>query len=374
MFEELTTDDVALALDEVVALLGVSEEVPCQDLVEFVRRNDAQGCVQGIADRLRLPIRISLSYVSRDSVDGFRTTALAQTGGGTQGITAQVEMPQSLPMFGTSGLEGYLVRVRASENCDRQPAVFITIMLHELSHVLLATLLSPRKDSELHTDLVPIALGFRDILRQGRKVSRSTQIGNQIHTATTTYGYLTDHQFDFACDRVAGMLKSHRAAKSRLEGLVARTQLSLRATTSMLEELHRCLEYLDGHPVQKMRQDDARRVVQMHAGDYGKDWESGIMSARASAEEAKEATRAVSCYTRGVVERMQESVRELELSCDELGPVHETIAQDVRLLRRYLPTFLRLRSWVAVTCRRFLLRCLPMFQRLRSWVAMTRGM
>jgi hypothetical protein len=103
MFDRLTNDDISNALAELIACCGVKEEMPSDDLVTLLRKKDTQGCVQEIATRLDLPVRIVLSYVPRDfrpgASNGFRTEALARTdwtGHGIEGITAQVSVPQHL--------------------------------------------------------------------------------------------------------------------------------------------------------------------------------------------------------------------------------------------------------------------------------------
>lgn len=74
-------------------------------------------------------------------------------------------------------------------------------MAHELSHVLLDSLRHPDRDSELHTDLVPLVLGFRACVRTGRKEVQSTMANDgRLQTQTSIYGYLTDKQFEYACD------------------------------------------------------------------------------------------------------------------------------------------------------------------------------
>jgi len=220
MFKKLTNKDISAAIDKLIAYLGVKEEIPSSDFLKLLRDKNAQGCVQEIAIRLGLPIRINLSYVGKDfradNTNVFHTSAIAQTdwrGRGIESITAQVSIPPNLPMFGSSGLQGYPIQVRISESCHEHPETFVAIMAHELSHVLLASLWLPEKDSELHTDLVPIILGFREIVRRGRKIVQSTISGDTTTTQTTTYGYLTDSQHDFVCRYVIDILKTYQSKK-----------------------------------------------------------------------------------------------------------------------------------------------------------------
>ncbi len=203
MYEGLSNDDISNALAELITCFGVKEEMPFHDLVTLLRKKDTGGCVQEIATRLGLPVRISLSYVPKDfrprTSNRFRTSALARTdwtGRGIEGITAQVSIPQHLPMFGSSGLHGFPIRVRVSENCHAYPDTFVAIMTHELSHVLLASLWSPHKDSELHTDLVPILLGFLTLFGEGERQLTARQAATRqqharLHTVISQMHNLT---------------------------------------------------------------------------------------------------------------------------------------------------------------------------------------
>lgn len=115
MFEELSNDDVSKALSELVNRFGVKEDIPLDSLCVFLRNKDAQGCIQKIANLFDLPIRINLSFIPKDFkpgyANGFRSTSLVKTdwtGRGSESIIAQVTIPESLPMFGTAELRGYL--------------------------------------------------------------------------------------------------------------------------------------------------------------------------------------------------------------------------------------------------------------------------
>ncbi|MBT9156825.1 MAG: hypothetical protein DDT37_01816 [Firmicutes bacterium] len=351
MFETLSNDDISSALDELIACLGVKEEMPFHDLLALLRKKDTEGCVREIATRLGLPIRISLSYVPKDfrpgSADGFRTSALARTdwtGHGIEGITAQVAIPQNLPMFGTSGLQGYPIRVRVSENCLEHPQTFVAVMAHEVSHVLLASLYHSKKDSELHADLVPVILGFRGVVRQGRALVQSSTNGNVTTTQTTTYGYLTDSQFDFSCNHVSAIVERYQRNKGRLLELIGQLHHKLHTATRHLTTFRDYLAYLDTHAAGKMRQADARRVVQCHACDYTRDWEIGITKALTSVDNAERFLRPLNHYTTSAVERIQDHGRSLELATGTLDSVIEGIGGDLRTLGRYISLLYRLRN------------------------------
>jgi len=350
MFDRLSNDEITNALDELITCLGVKEEMASHDLVALLRKKDTERCVQEIATRLGLPIRINLSYVPKDFKPGntnrFRSSALAQTdwtGRGIEGITAQVSIPQHLPMFGTSGLQGYPIQVRVSENCHAHPDTFVAIMAHELSHVLLASLWSTHKDSELHTDLVPIILGFRDVVRRGRKTIESTTSGNTTTTQTTTYGYLTDSQFEFACNYVTGLIHRHSHDKKLLLKVVEQVQRKLSKATRSLATFRDYFRYLDTHPPERMRKEHAERVVQLHGQDYSLEWESRITAVRKSMKIAEAFVRPLNHYRTSAVEHLKTHIRVLEVASEELDQITEAITKDERILRKYVGFIYRLR-------------------------------
>jgi hypothetical protein len=342
MFDRLSNNEIATALDELIAILGVEDEMVSDDLISLLQNKDTKGCVQEIAARLGLPIRIDLSYVPKDFKPGnknrFRSSALAQTdetGRGIEGITAQVSIPQHLPMFGTSGLQGYPIQVRVSENCHEWPGTFVTVMVHELSHVLLASLGSIHKNSELHVDLVPIILGFRDVVRGGRKTTQSTTSGDTITTQTTTYGYLTDSQFEFACNYVYELLDHHSHEKERLLELVRQLQLALNKATQSLSAFRDSFRYLDSHPPKKMSKEHAERVVQLHGRDYTLEWEERIEGVRKIMKNAKTFVQPLYHYWTNTVEHIKTHIRVLEAASKELNQIIEATVKDENILRKY---------------------------------------
>lgn len=351
MFEKLSTGDISIAVDELIGCLGIKEETACLDLLALLGKRDTQRCVQEIAVRLGLPIRISLSYVPKEfrpaGAGGFQSSSLSRTdwtGHGVDGITAQVSIPNSLPLFGSSSLAGYPISVRVSENCFERPETFVAVMAHELSHVLLRSLCHPNKDSELHTDLVPILLGFRDCVRRGRKNIQHTTTAGRTTTHTTTYGYLTDQQFEFACNKVTGILKPHECDKQHLLALTKDVHRKLHRVKKGLASFRDCLLYLDTHLTANIREKDAHRIVQFHMWGYTRDWESSITQAGIDLEVTVAFVRTLNHYTSSTIEQLKERTLSLDLQSERLDQLEEAIARDVKTLRRHVGLIFRLRS------------------------------
>jgi hypothetical protein len=319
-------------------------------LLALLEKKDTQGCVQEIATRLGLPIRISLSHVPKDfspTGTGFQSNSLSRTdwsGHGVEGITAQVSIPSSLPLFGSSSLSGYPVSVRVSENCFDRPETFVAIMAHELSHVLLRSLRHPHEDSELHTDLVPILLGFRGFVRKGRKNIQRTSTNGRTTTHTTTYGYLTDEQFGFACSKVLGILQRYESAKGRLLALIRQVECQLQRANEELVSFRTYLQYLDTHLSARIRAEDTHRIVQFHTWGYTRDWVIGITRAKIKLDQTGAFVQTLNHYTSSAIEKLEEQTSSLNLESKRLDQSGEAIAKDVKILRRNVGLIFRLRS------------------------------
>jgi hypothetical protein len=217
-------------------------------------------------------------------------------------------------------------------------------MAHELSHVLLASLWSPHKDSELHTDLVPIILGFREVVRRGRKIIESTTSGNTTTTHTTTYGYLTDTQFEFACNYVKERLRHHASEKSHLLTLVEQVQRKIRKAARSLATFRDYFNYLDNRRPKRMKKEHSQRMVQLHGKDYSCEWETQITAVKKSAEIAEAFVRPLNHYTTDIVERIRIHAGALEHGSDDLDQITKAITKDERILRKYVGFIYRLQK------------------------------
>src|SRR5262249_52388291 len=199
-----------------------------------------------------LPIEVNLSYVSNDyrpdATDGFHTTQLVKTdwrGRGIAGITAQVSIPSYLPFYGSTGMVNFPISVRVRENCVDHPATFVTLIAHELSHIVLHSMRHKEKQNEFYTDLTAMMLGFAGVMRLGRKVINSKHHGSMTMTQTTTYGYLSDANFDFAMIRIHSMLSVARAKRTQALKEIEAREKDLREKRRELHYFRDYLAYLD---------------------------------------------------------------------------------------------------------------------------------
>ena len=142
-------DDAVRSLASVV---GVKEKAPSGELVDLLLDGKTDECITAIASHMGLPVQIRVSYTSQSR--RFETRSLVttdSTGRGSQGIAAQVALPSNLPLYHSPKLTGFLIDMTLSHNFRSAPrTTAITLIAHELSHVLLTSLLYPRREDEWH--------------------------------------------------------------------------------------------------------------------------------------------------------------------------------------------------------------------------------
>lgn len=353
MLEKLNNTELTRALDDVIRLLGMRKEVLCHELVHLLRCGNVAGCIQQIARQLQLPIHVELSLVSSDyhpdSVNGFisHTFSTATTSQQrTEGIVAQVSIPGNLPIYGSQALHGFPIRVRISENCKHEPFPFITIMLHEMSHVLLASLRSAFATSELHTDLVPIVLGFRDTARRGRWFSRSVTDGAGSLTVTAKYGYLTDDQFAFACAYVEDQLVLHGRDVDRLRSLARQTSSRLKKALRHRKMFLNYLAWIDEHPPRMMNHEHAQLVVRLHGSDENPEWEAVLIASATALQTADTFLQAFDQSSSISLDQLALHMKAVLKASSDIRNTAITITKYERVLRKYVGITVRFRNWL----------------------------
>lgn len=353
MLDRLRNGEISTALDELIAFLGVKEDIKSHNLVNLLRDQGAKTCVQEIAHSFGLPVRIELSYVPENFIPNnpnrFHSTAVAKTdwtGQGVEGITAQVAIPSYIPTYGSASLNNYPIQVRVSTNSHLYPDTFITLMAHEISHVLLASIRSDHWNSELHTDLVPVVLGFKNIMTRGRKVIENNTSGNQTITETSTFGYLTDAQFEFACRYVTRLLSRYKKSKKRLLAALKQTESKVMETGESLYNFRKYFDYLDHKPPEKMRRDHALKLVELHAQDYSREWENKIENAKKTVKNEKAFAVGLKHYRKGTSDLVKTHIHSLNLAFNEMNKLHGVISENNEILRRYVGLFYKLREFL----------------------------
>jgi hypothetical protein len=338
---------IGIAVDELVGSLGIKDSIPIETIHRPFCNGKVRESIEAMANYLGLPIAVNLQYVPAtyqpiDTKGGhtsarFESSSLVETdsaGRGIEGITAQVSIPSDLPLYGTPKLQGFRISVKVSDNCRKHAETFMALMAHELSHVLLHSIWHTQKDNEIYTDLTAMILGFSDIIRIGRKVVETQYYSTFSQTSTTTYGYLSDKQFDFALDRVKRILRDKATLWSDLNGRAIRELAACREQLylyrKMLSRLNKFIEHLDRNPERKIRRDDVPKVVEIHGPNYIQGFTSILRSNEKKLKEVQCAYSDQFEYSCHYTTRKLDSLRTF---CENLNSLATSFAHESDLLK-----------------------------------------
>lgn len=291
--DEISDQYISTAIDNLVKLIGVKDYINADPLVKLLNEGLPKKCIEEIAKYLGLPIKVNLVYVpdnyrGTNSGQNFSSNSLVKTDGngkGKGGIIAQVSIPEYLPMFGTVGLDNFPIDVKISYGVTKHPKTFIAIMSHELSHILLGTLCSKEKSNEIYTDLTSMLSGFNQVIKEGRKteiveykdspllnnLSSRSYNKTTITTYTTTFGYFSDYQFNFAYYKILKILDKNKRRRDKILEKIDCTQNKIKVSCDNILNIKKIIFILDNNPKvrkKKLKKDISARVIMAHQIGY----------------------------------------------------------------------------------------------------------
>lgn len=340
MFSDGRDEYINQAICELIGIFGVSEEIPSDFFCSFKKQN-VKECVQAIALKMGMPIMVDISYVpkgySSDGSNVFESSELSRTdvtGRGVEGITAQVNIPEDMPLYGTSAFNGYLIKVRVSENCLDELETFVAIIAHELSHVLLKSVRHPKSNDEIYADLMPIILGFGKIVEVGRKVISYSLRGTTEVKHITTYGYFTDSEFDMVVSEIGQVVKERKNEKGLLLSKISQLKKQYDSFEADLQKLKEFIHIVDLQHKKGISKRDNIRIVQMHSLDY-------LASVELNVDVYKKRINDIEMRLQSLVRHTSSSTREMQEYSDTLTNIgmalykkHQVVKNDLQTLKR----------------------------------------
>ncbi len=335
---------ISNAIDELVSLLGIKEEIPILPTHRSLDTRNAKLYIEYIANYLGLPIVINLSHVpanyqARNAGNRFKSSALAPTdraGRGTQGITAQVSIPSYLPLYGTAALQGFPISVKISDNCLEHRETFVAIMAHELSHIVLHSLLHREKDNEYYVDLTAMILGFSEIMLNGRKTVEIRAKYRSTETLTTTYGYLSDEQFYFAFNKINEILNRNNNLKKMLLEKLTAYRKQLYSYKKEFLKFNKFVEYLDEKQRKRIRREDADVIVSFHQVDYAERFTVIIRNNEGKLKEINDYCVELTHYTQPRLNALQKLSKEIDILITDLKREFNLLNKNVSTLEKYV--------------------------------------
>ncbi|HNY98056.1 MAG TPA: hypothetical protein PK903_08310 [Paludibacteraceae bacterium] len=361
--ENISNNYIEEAIETLADSIGIKDNVDDQKIISLIRQKKVKEGIKEIAKCLELPIEISLSYVPKGyhpgTTNNFQSTHLVKTdwrGRGSEGITAQVFIPGYLPMYGTSGLNNFSISVRVSENCADSPATFIAIMAHELSHIVLHSLWHKEKDNEIYTDITAMMLGFSNIIKNGRKViktSTSTDYGFFSNTTTTTteattYGYLSDDNFNFAFNKIAEILNRYKQGKNKLIGKIKELTKKVKKNRKTMLYFQKYLEYVDKNLSRKMSQKDGYKISTFHQAGYTDEFEQAIRKTENELKQFNNFVQNLNHYSENIFGTIKQYEEKIRVAGNDLNEKHERLKADVGVLKRHVSFGYKLKIFAGI--------------------------
>jgi hypothetical protein len=308
--------------------------------VRLLKKKKTQECIQLIAFWLNLPVRIDLTYVPRPTGPSPSFRAVFGAGRADRRVAAQVSIPRDTPAFNDPALRDFPIPVQVYDDCNRWPLSFMAVMAHELSHVLLATLRHPMAQSEFHADLVPLLLGFRGVIARGRTQHETTEDGFLKVETTTTFGYLSDTQYEWAKCRIWRELQRFRRQRRDVKSTVTHLLRRLNKARGQLGRFRAYLDDIDAHPSRKIRGRDASDLVRLHAPDYTRSWESFLPRETDRLEQLKAYVDPLEHY---FDQHLRDCSGRVDAICPRVMELTQAVARDFRIVERHASVACRIR-------------------------------
>ncbi|MCK5594868.1 hypothetical protein KAI19_01670 [bacterium] len=348
MENKISNEYIENVINKLEKFFGVKEEISSKELFSLMKNGKVKKSMKMIAQQLDLPIDINIvnvpsDYRTQSGDNQFHSTHLArvsQHGSGSEGITAQVNIPGNLPFFGSTALNGYPINVKISKNCTEHPVVFSMVMAHELSHVLLHSLRHAEKDNEFYTDIVAMMLGFQTIFQNGRKIITTKEehgfMSTTIRTTTTTYGYLSDEQFNFAKNKINLIFKKNRGREKFLLKEVEKFKKALSKYNITFFRFSKFIEYLSKNRSENISVDDGKKIMMFFQPGYNGDFKSSIKQNVQKINKVETFCKELFHYTDQNLNQMINYTRELETETRDLKNKLTSLRQDVRMLKKHI--------------------------------------
>ncbi len=334
---EVDNSYISNAIHELVGLLGVKEDIDREIVLRPLKTGNAKKAVEGIANYLGLPISVNISFS-----DKFESSSLTKTddsGRGIGNITAQVSIPSYLPLYGSSELQGFPISVKISQNFQRYPETFMTVIAHEIAHIVLHSLWHKEKNNEFYTDLTAMILGFASVMKDGRKIIKSREKFMSTETLTTTYGYLSDEKFDFAFNRIDDILTEQRYFKTTLSRKLTTYRQQLSSYRQEFFKFNKFSECIDKNQRKRIKSEDGAKIVEFHHLDYAHRFTIVIISNEERLNEIHNYCMGIIHYNKTTLESLQKFDSEIDSLILKLSKEFDLLKNDTSIMRKYVGFF-----------------------------------
>lgn len=224
------TDEYALNIvDDLFVKIGVHENLNTEKILNQTYSLNLEQKIELISLCLGLPVKINILQ----KTNNYDNSA------------AKVTIPDNVPLYGSEKMVGFPITIELNKT-QMSNISFVTVIAHELSHVLLASIKSDKKTNEFYTDTVPLMLGFINIVNEGRKVINYVEYsGDTKINHTTTFGYLDDHKFYIIKEKINKKLSEYKKEKQKLKNRLNILKKKLKKTEKQISFIKRLFAFFN---------------------------------------------------------------------------------------------------------------------------------
>lgn len=240
---------ISSKFDYLYSLFGVKEEINTIDLLDNIIDRNYKKAATVIARKLGLPISVSIQLIKNNG-ENIRG-----------GKVAEVSIPGNLPLYGSKDLYDFPILIRLFNFASSNPDIFVNIISHELSHILLASIKSPFNKDEKMVDLCPILLGFREVIQRSRVLITYSNI-------KTSYGYLNDNEFYFAYHKTSSFIELFRKKKSNIADQISKLSKEIALCKKILQKQELTLKLFDKNINRKIKNKHISDILDLHDPNY----------------------------------------------------------------------------------------------------------
>jgi len=219
-------------LDNLINLLGIHENLSTKKVYRLINK-DINKANEIITEHIGIPNPVYVEFVkNRD----FTTSSVTEKETPSF-ISAQIEIPPNLPIYGDKRLKNIPIKIKLDTELKTKPKEILgNILAHENTHLILELLRYPRRDVEFDIDLASIILGLGELLNKGRIYRTYDIISNR--DSVETYGYLDDASFNYAYKKIKAIHDTYATNKRDFIKKIKKTQRLI----EKLKNLYNCFQ------------------------------------------------------------------------------------------------------------------------------------
>lgn len=258
MVAEVDNTKISVMIHELYESVGIrapAEHGPLIDIL--VNQENPQKVCEMVAAQMKLPVRINLVFL-----DNFLPNPLSSIG-----AAAAVDIPDDLPLFGSDELRDFPITIRIVRKFLDYPDVFISFIAHELSHILLSSQQNKNRESEIHTDICAMLMGFSVCMHYARITVRNTANLQPIRRPMVIYSYLYDNDFAFAYQEINELWLECADAANRLSYEVVKLKKSSKQLLNLLWQMDCLLDMTRIKPRRDITPEDRGGIDILLFGD-----------------------------------------------------------------------------------------------------------